>query len=86
MSELPLDPIVSLVRELLAGVHDGTVSPEEAGGIFRALADVLEEIASMLPKWWMKAVMATAATALRQSADHMGEMESWPRKGGEDGD
>jgi hypothetical protein len=86
MSEVNLDPIVSLVRELLSGVADGTVSPDEAAGIFRALADVLEEIASMLPKWWHKAVMATAATALRQGADGMKDLDTWPRKGGTDGE
>jgi len=86
MSEPNLDPIVSLVRELLAGMADGTVSPDEAAGIFRALADVLESIAGMLPKWWHKAVMATAATALRQGAEGMKDLDSWPRQGGKNGE
>ena len=86
MSEENVDPIVALVRELLSGVADGTVSPDEAAGIFRALADVLEELASMLPKWWHKAVMATAATALRQGAEGIEEMPAWKKAGSKSGD
>ncbi len=86
MSKPNIDPIVALVRELLSGVADGTVSPDEAASIFLALADVLEEIASMLPRWWHKAVMATAATALRQGAEGIEDMPAWKKAGSASGD
>ena len=63
-------PAVSLIQGLIAGLRDGSLSPQEGGEVLEACAELIEELAEEHVKsWWARLILSAAAGAVRQAAD-----------------
>lgn len=65
------NPAAQLISNLIAGLRDGSLSPSEGGEVLSACADLIEELADHVDKWWARLVLSAAAGAVRQAADEI---------------
>jgi hypothetical protein len=67
-----------LLRALVSGVRDGSLTPAEAGEVLEHCAQLMEALADHHVKsWWGRLVLSAAAGAIRQAAE---ELEKLPAK------
>jgi hypothetical protein len=63
------DIVITLIREAITALKDKNLTPDEASALFRGLAEALHAITDLIPSWWGKAVIKTAATICEQAAE-----------------
>ena len=73
---LNVEIFISLAREAVIALRDGSVTPSEAAILCGELATVINAIATreLLPKWWMRSGVKLAAAALEEAAEGFVEM------------
>ena len=65
-----------LIKSLIAGIRDGSLSPSEGAEVLEACAQLVEALADAHVKsWWGRLVLSAAAGAIRQAAE---ELEKLP--------
>jgi len=70
------NPAAQLISNLIAGLRDGSLSPSEGGEVLEACADLIEELAEHVDKWWARLVLSAASGAVRQAADEIRDIPS----------
>ena len=70
-------PASELIKSLIAGIQDGSLSPQEAGEVLEACAALVEALADQRVKsWWGRLVLSAAAGAILQAADEVKNLPS----------
>ena len=70
-------PASELIKGLIAGLRDGSLSPSEGGEVLDACADLIEQLAEEHVKaWWSRLILSAAAGAVRQAADEVRDIPS----------
>jgi len=68
-------PAADLIHGLIAGLRDGSLSPSEGAQVLEACAELIEALGDKHAKsWWARLILASAAAAVRQSAEEIGEI------------
>jgi len=70
-------PASELIKSLIAGIQDGSLSPQEASEVLEACAALVEALADQQVKsWWGRLVLSAAAGAIMQAADEVKNLPS----------
>lgn len=65
-------PAGDLIRGIVIGLKDGSLSPSEGAEVLEACADLIEELGEVhVDSWWGRLVLSAAAGAVRQAADEV---------------
>ena len=68
-------PAGDLIRGIVIGLKDGSLSPSEGAEVLEACADLIEELGEQhVDSWWGRLVLSAAAGAVRQAADEVGNI------------
>jgi rhamnogalacturonyl hydrolase YesR len=66
-----------LIKALIAGIQDGSLTPAEASEVLQACAALVEALADQRVKsWWGRLVLSAAAGAILQAADEVKDLPS----------
>ena len=75
MSESNRSPAAELIHGLLSGLRDGSLNPSEGREVLLACADLIDALSERhAEKWWARLVLASAAAAVRQSAEALADL------------
>ena len=75
MSDSNKSPAAELIHGLLSGLRDGSLNPSEGAEVLMACADLIDALCERhAEKWWARLVLASAAAAVRQSAEELSEL------------
>lgn len=68
-----------LIKAIVNGIHDGSLSPHEAAEVLESCAQLVEALGdNHVKSWWGRLVLSAAAGAIRQAAEemeHLGEKD-----------
>ena len=68
-------PAGDLIRGIVIGLKDGSLSPSEGAEVLEACADLIEELGEVhVDSWWGRLVLSAAAGAVRQAAQEVGSI------------
>jgi hypothetical protein len=64
-----------LIKSLIAGISDGSLSPAEAKEVLEACASLVETLGDdHVKSWWGRLVLSAAAGAIRQAAEELDKL------------
>ena len=70
-------PASELIKSLIAGIQDGSLSPQEASEVLEACAALVEALVDQrVQSWWGRLVLTAAAGAILQAADEVRHLPS----------
>ena len=70
-------PAADLIKGLVAGLRDGSLSPSEGAEVLVACAELIDQLAELHVKsWWARLILSAAAGAVRQAAEEISEIPS----------
>ena len=70
-------PAADLIKGLVAGLRDGSLSPSAGAEVLEACAELIDQLAELHVKsWWARLILSAAAGAVRQAAEEISEIPS----------
>ena len=70
-------PAADVIKGLVAGLRDGSLSPHEGAEVLEACAELIDQLADQHVKRWLpRLILSAAAGAVRQAAEEISEIPS----------